>query len=76
MTVWNTVYLQATLNQLRSEGCEIDEADAKHLSPARSEHINIYGRYYFNIEEGLKRKGLRELRKPEKNYGGSRLKTM
>ena len=24
-----------------------------------------YGKYYFNIEENLQRKGLRELRKPE-----------
>jgi len=66
VAVWNTVYLQAALDQLKSEGYEIDEDDVKHLSPARSEHINIYGKYYFNIEEGFKRKGLRELRKPEK----------
>ena len=64
--VWNTVYIQAVLDQLRNEGYELNEEDIKHLSPARSEHINMYGKYYFNVEEGLKRKGLRELRKPEK----------
>ena len=64
ITVWNTVYMQAALDQLKSEGYEISEDDVKHLSPARSEHINMYGKYYFNIEEGLKRNGLRELRKP------------
>ena len=64
--VWNTVYIQAVLDQLRNEGFEPGEEDIKHLSPARSEHINMYGKYYFNVEEGLKRKGLRELRKPEK----------
>jgi hypothetical protein len=26
--------------------------------------IFMYGKYYFNVEEGLKRKRLRELRKP------------
>ncbi len=64
ITVWNTVYIQAALDQLKSEGYEIKEDDVKNLSPARSEHINMYGKYYFNIEEGLKRKELRELRKP------------
>lgn len=64
ITVWNTVYMQAVLEQLKSEGYEIKEEDVKNLSPARSEHINMYGKYYFNIEEGLKRKELRELRKP------------
>lgn len=64
ITVWNTVYMTAALEQLKSEGYEINEDDIRHLSPARREHINMYGRYYFNVEEGLKRKGLRELRKP------------
>ena len=64
ITVWNTVYMQAVLEQLKSENYEINEDDIRHLSPARSEHINMYGKYYFNVEEGLKRKNLRELRKP------------
>ena len=64
ITVWNTVYMQAAIEQLKSEGYELNEDDVKHLSPARSEHINMYGKYYFNIEEELQRKGLRELRKP------------
>lgn len=66
VAVWNTVYMQAAFEQLKNEGHEINEEDVKHLSPARSEHINVYGKYYFNVEEGLKRKGLRELRKPKK----------
>ncbi len=46
---------------------EVKDEDIKELSPARSEHINMYGRYYFNVEEGLKRKELRGLRTPENN---------
>ena len=64
ITVWNTVYMQAAIEELKKEGYEIKEEDVKNLSPARSEHINTYGKYFFNIEEELKRKGLRELRKP------------
>lgn len=67
ITVWNTVYMQAAIEQLKSEGYEVKDEDIKELSPARSEHINMFGRYYFNVEEGLKRKELRELRKPENN---------
>ena len=66
VTLWNTVYLQAALEQLKREGYQVKDEDVEHLSPARSEHINVYGRYYFNVEEGLQRKGLRELRKPHK----------
>lgn len=46
--------MQAALEQLKDEGYEVNEEDVKHLSPARSEHINVYGKYYFNVEEGLK----------------------
>ena len=66
VTVWNTVYMQAALDQLKNEGYQVKDEDIEHLSPARSAHINVYGKYYFNVEEGLRRKGLRELRKPEK----------
>jgi hypothetical protein len=57
-------YMNAAIEQLKLEGCEVEEDDVRILSAARNEHINMYGKYYFNIEEGLKRKELRELRKP------------
>lgn len=60
--VWNTVYMSAVLESLQKEGQAIAEADLVHLSPTRFEHINIYGRYHFNVEEEMKRVGLRELR--------------
>ena len=52
------------IEQLKREGRQIDEEDVKHLSPARYEHINVYGRYFFPIGEEMNRKGLRPLRKP------------
>ncbi len=66
VTLWNTVYMSEVIEQLKREGYEVKREDVEHLSPARSEHINVYGRYYFNVEEGLKRKGLRALRNPNK----------
>jgi TnpA family transposase len=67
VVVWNTVYMWEAIEHLRREGRWIDDADLKHLSPARYEHINVFGRYSFPVEEELKRKSLRPLRKPGEN---------
>jgi TnpA family transposase len=64
VVVWNAVYMWEAIEQLKREGRQIDEADIKHLSPARYDHINVFGRYSFPVEEALKRRKLRPLRKP------------
>ena len=53
------------LDQLRSEGHNVDDGDVVHLSPARYAHINPYGKYRFNGEGEFNRKGLRPLRQPD-----------
>jgi hypothetical protein len=60
--VWNTVYIMAVVEQLKQEGYPMQESDLAHLWPTRYNHINVYGRYHFNIEEARGRKGLRFLR--------------
>jgi hypothetical protein len=40
----------------------VQEQDLAHLSPARFEHINPYGKYYFPIDQARNRHGLRSLR--------------
>jgi hypothetical protein len=47
---WNTVYMAASVDQLRTEGTPIEESVLPHLSPARFEHINPYGKYQFVLE--------------------------
>ena len=42
----------------------MNEDDIARLSPARYEHINPYGKYRFEVEEGLSRSRLRPLRQP------------
>ena len=59
---WNTIYMAAIVQQLRQEGHEIADDDLAHISPVRYEHLNVYGRYHFNIEQELQRKGQRPLR--------------
>jgi TnpA family transposase len=62
---WNTVYMWEAVQQLRAEGCPISDEDLRYIWPSRYEHINVYGRYEFNLDEVKQRQGLRELRKPD-----------
>lgn len=64
VVVWNTVYMQAAIAQLRKEGHTITDEDSKHLSAARFGHTNRLGRYRFDVASGRRRKRLRPLRKP------------
>ena len=60
--VWNTVYMQAVLDQLQLEGHPVVKEDLTPLSPARFEHVNPYGNYLFPIDQALQRHGLWPLR--------------
>ena len=62
--VWNTVYIMAVMEQLKQEGYPMQESDLAHIWPTWYNHINVYGKYHFNIEEARGRKGLRPLRPP------------
>jgi TnpA family transposase len=62
VVTWNTVYMTAAINQLKAESLPISEADIVHLSPARYEHINPYGKYRFDLAKNFYRQQLRPLR--------------
>ncbi len=62
VVAWNTLYMQEAISQLKLEGKEINESDFIHLSPARFEHINPYGRYEFDVAKTFSRNELRPLR--------------
>jgi TnpA family transposase len=64
VVVWNTVYMAAVIDQLRAEGYPVRDEDIAHLSPARFEHVNPYGKYAFEIDNGRKLTRLRPLRVP------------
>ena len=64
VVVWNTLYIQAAADALRAEGYDVHDKDLLHLSPARFEHVNRYGKYHFDVE-GAARDGLRPLRGEE-----------
>src|SRR5215813_9382177 len=62
--VWNTVYMAAVVEQLKQEGMPVQEQDLAHVWPTRYAHINVYGKYQFNLDEIRRRQGLRPLRLP------------
>lgn len=64
IVLWNTVYMEAALVQLRAEGYPVNEEDVARLSPLLHEHINMLGRYSFSVPESVKRGELRPLRDP------------
>jgi len=64
IVLWNTLYIDAVLEQLRREGYPIFDEDVARLSPLGFEHINLLGRYTFSMPESVQRGELRPLRSP------------
>jgi TnpA family transposase len=64
IVLWNTIYIEAALNQLRKEGYAVRDEDAAKLSPLVHEHLNVLGRYSFSMPEAVAKGELRPLRNP------------
>ncbi len=64
VVLWNTIYIDAALNQLRNEGFQVVDEDVARLSPLGHEHINMLGRYAFTLPDNVARGELRPLRNP------------
>lgn len=65
VVLWNTLYIEAALEQLRSDGYEVRPEDVARLSPLPSHHINVLGRYSFSLSEQVANGGMRPLRSPD-----------
>ena len=64
IVLWNTLYIDAALEQLHREGYPVEPTDVARLSPLCFEHINWLGRYAFALSESVARGALRPLRQP------------
>ena len=64
IVLWNTIYMDAALSQLREEGFPVHAEDVSRLSPFGHKHINLLGRYSFAVPEAVIRGELRPLRNP------------
>jgi TnpA family transposase len=59
---WNTIYMNAALDLLRSEGHPVRQEDEARLSPFGHDHINMFGQYSFVVPDEVMRGELRPLR--------------
>lgn len=64
IVLWNTIYIEAALEQLRKEGFVVRDEDVARLSPLNYDHINMLGRYSFAMPDIVAKGGLRPLRDP------------
>ena len=65
IVLWNTLYMEAALEQLRAGGHLVHPDDVARLSPLLHRHINFQGRYAFVLAEAVARGELRPLRNPD-----------
>ena len=61
IVLWNTIYIEAILAELRREGYPVQDADAARVSPLVHHHINMLGRYSFAVPEAVRNGQLRPL---------------
>jgi len=64
IVLWNTLYIDAAVQQLMREGFPVSPEDIARLSPLIFDHINLLGRYAFLVPEAVQRGELRPLRIP------------
>jgi TnpA family transposase len=64
IALWNTIYLEAALTQLREDGYPVLGGDVRRLSPLLHEHINMLGRYSFSMPDAVAKGELRPFRSP------------
>ena len=65
VVLWNTRYLDAALAQVRTSSATIKPEDVERLSPLLLDHINVLGRYEFNLKKSIRQGKLRPLRDPD-----------
>jgi hypothetical protein len=65
ITLWNTVYLDRILAQLRTAGHEVRDEDVARLHPYLYAHINVHGHYAFQPPNLIPGVGSRPLRNPD-----------
>ncbi len=64
IALWNSRYMQAALNVIEAMGDEAREEDVARLSPLKWGHINMLGRYHFELDQSAAGGDLRPLRDP------------
>jgi hypothetical protein len=61
VVLWNTLYIEAAMKQLKARGAMINDNDVARLSPLVYRHINVLGRYTFSLAKQVADGGLQPL---------------
>ena len=67
ITLWNTVYLDRILTELRQSGFPVRDQDVARIHPYRFKHINVHGHYAFHLPNLAGGIGRRPLRDPDQD---------
>ena len=62
IVLWNTLYMEAAIQHLRQQGIDVRPEDVERLSPLGHIHINMLGRFFFDLPESVQRGAMRALR--------------
>jgi hypothetical protein len=62
--LWNTVYLDAAVRQLKAQGYPVRDEDMARLSPFVHKHLGVHGAYNFLLPD-LAPGAIRDLRDPD-----------
>ena len=62
---WNTVYINAVIEQISAEGVEFSPLKLAHIYPCRFRHVNPFVKYDFNLDTELSIEQLRPLKHPK-----------
>lgn len=63
--LWNTMYMERALEDMRQRGMTILPEDVARLSPIVHEHVNVYGKYSFTLAEPIQQGAYHPLREPD-----------
>lgn len=63
--LFNSLYLDEAVRRLRAGGEDIADEDLARVSPLSHAHVNVLGRYAFELDESVAGGGLRPLRDPD-----------
>jgi len=64
IALWNSLYLDEAVRRVRGEGEEVRDEDLARVSPLSHSHLNVLGRYNFELDESVVEGGMRPLRDP------------
>jgi TnpA family transposase len=64
IALWNAIYIQDALDELRAQGETVRPEDVERLSPLVFHHINLQGKYHFTLPEEIAQGQHRPLRDP------------